>query len=109
MVLELIIIGGVVYYYVRKNKDNKARKAAFIKGEPFRNRDGTISYPPDYPGLPPYTANDMNVTRAPPSGDYKFQQPQQLSRSIPIETSEMYRDEKAPLYSETREVMREKM
>lgn len=108
MVLELIVIGGVIYYYVRKNKDNKARKAAFLKGEPFRNRNGTISYPPNYPGLPAYTPNDMN-TRQPPMGDFKVQQPQPMSRSIPIETQREYRDEKAPLYTETREVMNEKI
>lgn len=108
MVLELLLIGGVVYYYVRKNKDNKARKAAFMRGEPFTNKDGSISYPPNYPGLPAYTPQGMN-TNQPPMGDYKRQAPQPMSRSVPIETQEAYRDEKAPLYTETREVMREKM
>lgn len=125
MVLELILIGGVVYYYVRKNKvkyvslhptcsdsnlhrRSKLRKAAFLRGEPWVNKDGTITYPPNYPGLPPYTPGAAN-TNQPAMGDYKRQTPQPMSRSVPIETPEQYRDEKAPLVVETREMVNEKV
>lgn len=94
MVLELIVIGGAVYYYVRKNKqeyvppprshpshtkeepytnlpfsNRKAKKAAFAAGQPWTNKDGTVVYPPGYPGLPGLPAYS--------AGDYKRQAPEQ--------------------------------
>lgn len=124
MVLELIAIGGVVYYYVRKNKlkyvpstpslrnpplthPSKAKQAAFAAGQPWVNKDGTLTYPPNHPGLPPYTPK---ATNTPSMGDYKRQTPQSNVRSVsvPIEGREEYRDEKAPLVVQTREAMNDK-
>lgn len=66
MVLELIIIGGVIYYYVHKRKqeyaprspycahvhkltppslDRKAKNLALASGHPWTNKDGSITYP----------------------------------------------------------------
>lgn len=126
MVLELIAIGGAVYYYARKNKQNKAKQAAFAAGQPWTNKDGTVTYPPnhnpnynhrDLPAYTPMAPNNGFTTGPPPAmSDYKRQNPQPMwnpSRSVPVQgpeeyqerQREEYRDEKAPLVQQTRDMM----
>ncbi|KAJ9658679.1 hypothetical protein H2198_003557 [Neophaeococcomyces mojaviensis] len=71
VLLELIIIGGAVYYYKKHHKENKARKLAFAAGQPYRERDGSVTYPPAYPNLPPYpSSNDHKVQFGEDSREY---------------------------------------
>eukprot|EP00249_Psilotum_nudum_P027064 c34341_g1_i1 orf=289-624(-) len=110
MVLELILIGGVIYYYVKKNKQNKLKKAAFLAGEPFYHKNGAVTYPPNYPGLPPYTPTESamnNQKRQIPIQDYEnVPREQPYSDAVPV--SYQQASEKTPLVIETREVVNEK-
>lgn len=91
MVLDLLIIGGAIYYYCKKNKENKAKRAAWAKGQPWVHKDGSVTYPPNYLGLPVYIP-----------GDYKQQSPapgqQRSTEVVPA-------FEKTPLSVETREIV----
>ncbi|KAK5314923.1 hypothetical protein LTR70_006964 [Exophiala xenobiotica] len=93
VLLEIIIIGGAVYYYKKQHKVNKARKAAFLAGHPFYERGGSVSYPPSYPGLSPCHSSLSNKVQ------YGGPREQTWSDApVPVSVNE-----KAPLVTETRD------
>ncbi|KAL8243763.1 hypothetical protein R6Q59_010021 [Mikania micrantha] len=110
MVLELILIGGVVFYYVKKNKKEKLQKAALQRGEPFHHPNGAVTFPPGYPDLPPYTQV------MPPMADYRQQSSSSYNQNAPREqpysdhtlVHPSWQGQKSPPYTESREVVNEK-
>lgn len=114
--LELIIIGGAVYYFKKHHKEkyvvripsgnnhlhshSKARKAALLSGQPFQNRNGTVIYPPAYPGLPdvpPVYAQAGNFNM----NNQVREQPREYYSDVPANVRASA-DEKAPLMAQSR-------
>lgn len=118
VLLELVIIGGAVYYYKKHHKEksvfrqkscssqqvlmtnSKARKIALLSGQPFQNRNGTVIYPPAYPGLP-----DVPPAYAGPgtSCNRHRDQPREHYSDVPVNVP-VSSDEKAPLMVQSRSI-----
>lgn len=76
MVLDLIAIGVGIYLLARHKKNKRERAAAYAAGQPIYNQDGSVTYPPNYPGCPTHGTTTDNAQRPPQGGYYSDQKHQ---------------------------------
>ena len=79
MVLDLIAIGVGIYLLARHKKNKRERAAAYAAGQPIYNQDGSVTYPPGYPGCPTHGT----PTTQRPVGGYYDQKHQQAQGGLP--------------------------
>lgn len=107
MVLEIIAIGVGIYLLAKHKKNKRERAAAFAAGQPIHNQDGSVTYPPDYPGCPTH-GETRGVGMRDPRPQAFYDQKRQADATVTETALPAYRDqpemgqreeEAAPRYS----------